>query len=61
MEYYDKILAGIFGSLVTGAAVGAFGPLPLNMTLAGGSALSMGFMYHGMFRNAPVAVGGESL
>jgi hypothetical protein len=54
MEYYDKILLGMFASLLMGAVTGVLTSLPLNLTTAVGSLVAGGMMYHGMFYNTPV-------
>lgn len=54
MRYYDKILAGMSSCLISGASIGFLTPISSNFAIGAGAAASMGFMYHGMFRNAPV-------
>jgi hypothetical protein len=53
IDYYDRVLAGIFGSLASGAAIGLFTSLPIPYAVGGGGAISIVIMYHGMFRHAP--------
>lgn len=54
LDYYDKILAGISGSLVSGSAIGLATSVPLKYALGAGAAVAIGLMYHGIFRNGPV-------
>ncbi|MFB6144563.1 MAG: hypothetical protein ABEJ98_04600 [Candidatus Nanohaloarchaea archaeon] len=54
IDYYDKVLGGIAGSLVAGASVGVFTTVPVQFGVGGGAAVSIGIMYHGMFRNGPL-------
>lgn len=54
MEYYDRIIAGITVSMAAGVMVGVGTPVPVNMATMAGSVAAGGFMYDGMFRNAPV-------
>ncbi|WP_414838322.1 hypothetical protein ACK3SF_02870 [Candidatus Nanosalina sp. VS9-1] len=54
IDYYDKVLAGITASLSSGAAVGVFTGIPTQYAVGGGAAISIGIMYHGIFRNGPV-------
>lgn len=54
MEYYDFILAGIMLSMVSGLFVGLATSLSLNMAVGVGAISAIGFMYHGMFQQAPV-------
>lgn len=61
MNYYDAILAGIFASLTAGVSLGMLTPLSLNLSVAIGAVAAAGFMYHGMFQNAPVATQQQTL
>lgn len=54
MQYYDHILAGMFLSLSGSVLLGILTSLPVNFAVGGGALASIGFMYHGMFKNAPV-------
>ncbi|MFB6116394.1 MAG: hypothetical protein ABEK10_02670 [Candidatus Nanosalina sp.] len=54
IDTYDKILGGILASLSVGTSLGFFTGLPLYYGAGGGAAVSMGFMYYGMFRKGPV-------
>lgn len=53
INYYDEVLAGIFASLILGLIIGVFTSLPLVYGVGTGAAVSIGIIYHGMFRNAP--------
>lgn len=53
IDYYDKILAGISGSLALGAGIGLLTNVPIPYAVGGGAAVSIIIMYHGMFRNGP--------
>lgn len=52
-NYYDKVLAGISISLASGAVLGISTVVPIQYAVGGGAAVSIGIMYHGMFKNAP--------
>jgi hypothetical protein len=52
-NYYDKVLGGISLSLASGAILGVSTGVPVQYAVGGGAAVSIGIMYHGMFRNAP--------
>jgi hypothetical protein len=54
IDYYDKVLGGMATSLATGATIGAFTGVPVQYAVGGGAAVSIGIMYHGMFRNGPL-------
>lgn len=53
IDYYDKVLAGISGSLAVGTAAGLLTSMPVPYGVGAGAAVSIAIMYHGMFRNAP--------
>jgi hypothetical protein len=55
VEYYDAILTGMAISIIAGVSLGLFTSLPLNLTVGGGAVVAAGFMYHGMFENAPIS------
>ncbi|MFB6191147.1 MAG: hypothetical protein ABEJ64_01865 [Candidatus Nanohaloarchaea archaeon] len=54
IDYYDKVLAGMTASLASGASVALFTSVPVPYAVGGGAAVSIGIMYHGMFRNGPM-------
>jgi hypothetical protein len=54
LDYYDKVLAGITASLASGAAIGVFTQFPVEYAVGGGAAVSIGIIYHGLFRNGPI-------
>lgn len=54
LSYYDRIIAGITVSMAAGAMIGISTQVPLNVATMAGSLAAGGFMYDGMFRNAPV-------
>ena len=54
VDYYDKVLAGMTTSLATGASVGVLTGVPVQYAVGGGAAVSIGIMYHGMFKNGPL-------
>lgn len=54
MKYYDKILIGIMASVFMGVVMGILTSVPLSSAVAMGGVVSIGFMYHGMFKNAPI-------
>jgi hypothetical protein len=53
LDYYDEILGGIALSLSAGGLAGFFTGVPLQYSFGAGAAVSIGLMYHGMFRNGP--------
>lgn len=54
LEYYDKLLLGIAGSLALGTAVGLATSVAFVTGLAGGAMLATVFVYEAMFRNPPL-------
>lgn len=54
LEYYDKLLLAIAGSLALGAGIGLLTPVALSTGVAGGSILASVFVYDAMFRSPPV-------
>lgn len=54
MNYYDRILGGIFASLAAGTSVGLLTNLSMNIGMAIGILPSLVLMYMGMFANAPI-------
>ncbi|MFB6242401.1 MAG: hypothetical protein ABEJ36_06400 [Candidatus Nanosalina sp.] len=54
IDYYDKVLAGMTVSLGAGASIGVLTGVPVQYAVGGGAAVSIGIMYHGMFRNGPL-------
>jgi len=54
LDYYDKILIGIFLSLIAGASTGLMTVLPVQYGVSAGAGLALVLMYHGMFRNGPL-------
>ncbi|AFK19978.1 hypothetical protein E6P09_00225 [Haloferax mediterranei ATCC 33500] len=54
LQYYDLVLAGIFGSLAAGVLVGHLTPIALTTSLVVFSFLAAGVMGHGLFINGPV-------
>lgn len=54
IDYYDKVLAGIFTSLSVGTGVGVFTGVPVYYGAGAGAAVSTGIMYYGMFKNGPI-------
>ncbi|OKY77528.1 MAG: putative membrane protein [Candidatus Methanohalarchaeum thermophilum] len=54
MNYYDKLLAGIFTSMVTGGAIGLTPTIPTNLSIAIGTITATILMLHGLFKNAPI-------
>lgn len=54
IDQYDKVLGGIAASLITGVSLGALTSVPIYYGAGAGAALSMSFMYYGMFENAPL-------
>jgi len=54
MKYYDKIMSGIFTSLLAGLSIGAITAIPLTIGTGFGGGVSLFCMYLGLFRNAPV-------
>ena len=53
LDYYDKILAGIAGSLALGAFTGFLTNIPLSLSVGSGALVAIILMYHGMFRHGP--------
>ena len=53
MEYYDKLLLGIFVSLVGSLGLGILSTVPLTLSVAGASIIGVAGMYQGMFLRAP--------
>ncbi|WP_410767257.1 hypothetical protein [Haloferax sp. DFSO60] len=53
-QYYDLVLAGIFGSLVAGVLVGQFTAIAPTTAIVGFSAVAAVVMAHGLFVNGPV-------
>lgn len=54
INYYDKVLAGITLSLLIGTSLGITTKMPVQYGVGSGAAISIGIMYHGMFRNGPL-------
>lgn len=57
MSYYDRLLAGMVLSLGAGAGIGLLTAAPVNLGVSLGALAAAGFMYDGMFRNAPITTG----
>ena len=55
LEYYDKLLLAIAGSLAFGTAIGLFTTVSLSTGVAGGSIFATIFVYDAMFRSSPVS------
>lgn len=53
-QYYDLVLAGIFGSLVVGILVGQFTTVHPTTAIVGFSFVAAMVMGHGLFVNGPV-------
>ncbi|KAB1198980.1 MULTISPECIES: hypothetical protein [Haloferax] len=53
-QYYDLVLAGIFGSLVVGVFVGQFTTVHPTTAIVGFSFVAAAVMGHGLFVNGPV-------
>ncbi|MDQ2049514.1 hypothetical protein RBH26_03360 [Natronolimnohabitans sp. A-GB9] len=54
LEYYDKLLLAIIGSLMLGIAVGVATSIAFTTGIAVGAALATVFVYEAMFRNPPL-------
>ncbi|MXV62745.1 hypothetical protein GS429_11845 [Natronorubrum sp. JWXQ-INN-674] len=54
LDYYDKLLLAIVGSLAIGVAVGIGTAVAFVTGLAGGALLATVFVYEAMFRNPPL-------
>lgn len=54
IDYYDKVLGGMTASLASGASLGVFTGIPAQYAVGAGAAVSIGIMYHGIFRNGPI-------
>lgn len=54
LEYYDKLLIAIVGSLGLGMAVGLATSVAFVTGLAAGAAFATVFVYEAMFRNPPL-------
>ncbi len=55
LEYYDKLLLAIAGSLAAGTAIGLFTAVSLSTGVAGGAIVATIFVYDAMFRSSPVS------
>ncbi|MFB6087413.1 MAG: hypothetical protein ABEJ85_02735 [Haloarculaceae archaeon] len=53
-KYYDLVLLGIFGSMASGAAIGAFTPVAPTTAIIAFGLLAIAFIGHGLFVNGPV-------
>ena len=53
-QYYDLVLAGIFGSLVVGVLVGQLTTVNPTTAIVGFSFVAAAVMGHGLFVNGPV-------
>ncbi|MCJ7428905.1 MAG: hypothetical protein MUP66_00770 [Candidatus Nanohaloarchaeota archaeon QJJ-5] len=53
MDYYDKLLLGIFISLVGSVGFGVLSAVPLTVSAAVAAVIGVGGMYQGMFLRAP--------
>ncbi|KAB1189228.1 MULTISPECIES: hypothetical protein [Haloferax] len=53
-QYYDLVLAGIFGSLAAGVLVGQFTAVQPTTAIVGFSFVAAAVMGHGLFVNGPV-------
>ncbi|SEH15982.1 hypothetical protein SAMN04487967_2352 [Natronorubrum sediminis] len=56
LEYYDKLLLAIAGSLALGVAIGVVTSVAISTGVAGGSVVATVFVYEAMFRNPPSPV-----
>lgn len=54
LTYYDKILAGIALSLISGGFVGLITDLRLRVGLLAGALVATTLVYHALFRNPPL-------
>ncbi|WP_459808725.1 hypothetical protein [Halopiger thermotolerans] len=54
LEYYDKLLVAIVGSLALGVAIGLATSVAVLTGLAGGAALATVFVYDAIVRNPPI-------
>ncbi|MBC5793433.1 MAG: hypothetical protein H8Z69_05370 [Nanohaloarchaea archaeon] len=54
LDYYDKILGGIFLSLTGGTVAGYSTGIPLAYGVGAGGIVALILMYDGMFRNGPL-------
>ncbi|SIR97220.1 hypothetical protein [Natronorubrum thiooxidans] len=58
LEYYDKLLLAIVGSLALGGAIGIATSVAFEAGLAGGAAVATLFVYDAVFRNPPLPTAG---
>ncbi|QFU84070.1 hypothetical protein [Natronorubrum aibiense] len=58
LEYYDKLLLAIVGSLAVGLAIGLATSVAPETGLAGGAVFATVFVYDAMFRNPPLPTAG---
>ena len=54
LDYYDRLLLAIVGSLALGMAIGVVTSIPFLTGLAGGAVLATAFVYDAMFRRPPI-------
>ncbi len=53
MDYYDRLLGGMFAALLVGAAVGFHPAVPFNMGLLGGALVATAFLWDALVRRPP--------
>ncbi|APX96772.1 hypothetical protein [Natronorubrum daqingense] len=53
LEYYDKLLLAIAGSLILGVVIGVTTSVAVSTGIAGGSVVATVFVYEAIFRNPP--------
>ncbi|WP_240756746.1 hypothetical protein [Natronorubrum bangense] len=58
LEYYDKLLLAIAGSLAFGVAIGVATSVAFEVGLASGAVFATLFVYDAMFRNPPLPTAG---
>lgn len=56
MDYYDKLLTGIFATVSAGALVGALTTAPLSYSVSAGALTGAVLIYHGMFKQSPASM-----
>ena len=54
LEYYDRILLGIAGSLLGGVLLAVLTSLALHVGIFAGTVVATVFVYDAMFRNPPL-------
>jgi len=54
MEYYDRLLGGMFVSLLGGAAVGIYPAVRVDIGLLGGAVVATVFLWDAIVRRPPV-------